>query len=332
MSVPSTDEPKLDDVLAFNATLLKLASAGVPIALDVSGRTEDLSGSLDKISSGIAIGMARGISLRQVLESDPELPSQYRSSLLTWLYCNESTDAFTALSDCAGGRRETERVVNIAFLQPLILLGMVYLGFLFLVLQLEPKLQAVRFQIGSAPAWGIQWLTMLRQSIWIWGTAIPLLIVLDLVIWSRHRTRWSLLRFPGRRGVFQAIQRANYAESFANLLEHEHTVEQASMMLGDFPNDNATRNMQEAETSTTRIGMPPLLKWAFGNDVSPEERATALHCSALAYRDLAQSRASEWRSWLPVLMGAILGGVLVLGFGLSLFGPMIELLTSLGRP
>jgi len=332
MSVSSTDEPKLDDVLAFNATLLKLASAGVPIALDLSGRTEDLSRSLDKINSGIAIGMARGITLRQILESDPELPSQYRSSLLTWLYCDESIEALTALSDCAGGRREIERVVNIAFLQPLILFGMVYLGFLFLVLQLEPKLQAIHFQIGSAPALGMQWLTMLRQSIWIWGTAVPLLVVSGLVIWTRHRSRWSLLRFPGRKNVFEAIQRANYAEGFANLLKHEHSVEQAGMMLGDFPSDQATRNMQAAETSTTPIGMPPLLKWAFGNDVSSEDRAIALHFSALAYRDLAQSRASHWRSWLPVLMGAILGGVLVLGFGLSLFGPMIELLTSLTRP
>ena len=332
MSVSSTDEPKLDDVLAFNATLLKLANAGVPIALDVSGRTEDLSGSLAKINSGIAIGMARGMTLRQVLESDPELPSQYRSSLLTWLYCDQSTEALAALSDCASGRREIERGVNIAFFQPLILLGMVYLGFLFLVLQLEPKLQAIHFQIGSTPAWGMQWLTMLRQFVWIWGTAVPLLIVLDLVILSRHRSRWSLFRFPGWRGVLEAIQRANYAEGFANLIEHEHSVEQAGMMLGDIPSDRATRNLQAAETSTTPIGMPSLLKWAFGNDVSPEDRATALHCSALAYRDLAQSRASQWWSWLPVLMGSLLGGILVLGFGLSLFGPMIELLTSLSRP
>ena len=332
MNVPSTDEPKLDDVLAFNATLLKLAKAGVPIALDFSGKTEDLSGSLDKINSEIAIGMARGMTLRQVLESDAALPSQYRSSLLTWLYCDESPEALTALSDCAGGRREIQRVVNIAFLQPLILLGMVYLGFLFLVLQLEPKLRAIHFQIGSTPALGMQWLTLLKQSIWIWGTAVPPLVVLDLLIWTRYRTRWSLFRFPVRKGVFEAIQRANYAKGFANLLEHEHSVEQTGMMLGDFPSDRASQNGQPAETGTAPIGMPPLLKWAFGNDVSPEDRATALHFSALAYRDLAQSRASQWRSWLPVLMGSLLGGLLVLAFGLSLFGPMIELLTSLTHP
>lgn len=332
MNVASTDEPKLDDILAFNAILLKLANAGVPIALDVSGSNDDLSGLLDKINSGIAIGMARGMTVRQVLESGTELPSQYRSSLLTWLYCDESPEALTALSDCAGGRREIERVVNIAFLQPLILMGMVYLGFLFLVLQLEPKLQAIHFQIGSAPALGMQWLTMLRQSIWFWGTAIPLLVVLKLVIWTRHRSDWSLHRFPGRKGVFDAIQRANYAESFAKLLEHEHSVEHAGMMLGDLPGNQTMRNVRANETSTTPTGMPPLLKWAFSNDVIPEDRGTALNFSALAYRDLAQSRASQWRSWIPALMGALLGGLLVLGFGLSLFGPMIELLISLTRP
>ena len=130
----------------------------------------------------------------------------------------------------------------------------------------------------------------------------------------------------------EAIQRANYAEGFANLLKHEHSVEQAGMMLGAFPSDQTTRKLQTTETSAKPVGMPPLLKWVFGKDVSPEDRAAALHFSALAYRDLAQSRASQWRSWLPVLMGSLLGGVLVLGFGLSLFGPMIELLNSLTRP
>ena len=86
------------------------------------------------------------------------------------------------------------------------------------------------------------------------------------------------------------------------------------------------------DTGTSPVALSPLLEWALGTEVGDVNRVHALHFSARAYRELAQSRTSQWRAWLPILAGAIFGGVLVLIFGLSLFTPMIELLTSLTKP
>lgn len=331
MNAQSTCDPILDDVLAFNEYLLKLAKAGVPIGLGILEDNATLSEQLSEINSKIAMEVARGNTVRQTLESDQELPPLYRSSLATWLYCDKSPDALAALSECADGRREIEKVFDFAVVQPLILLGLVYCGFVFLLLSVAPKMDAMNSQIGSAPGFGLQVLMAARTTIWYWGIAIPLLVALGLALWSRQRSRWLSRWFPGRRNIFETTLKANYAEGFANLLEHDQSVVQAQTLLGSFKRIRKPVQVQSGNTNM-EIAMPRMLQWALGDDVSNEDRANALRFAARAYRELAQSRASQWRAWFPVVVGALLGGAIVLAFGLSLFAPMIELLTAITRP
>lgn len=331
MNAQSTCDPVLDDVLAFNEYLLKLARAGVPIGLGTSESNATLSEQLSDINSKIAMGVARGNTVRQTLESDQELPPLYRSSLATWLYCDKTPDALAALSECADGRRETERVFDFAFVQPLILLGLVYCGFVFLLLSVAPMMDAMNSQIGSAPGFGLQVLTVARQTIWYWGIAIPLLVAIGLLLWRRQRSRRLSRWIPGRRNISEATQKANYAEGFANLLEHGQSVVHAQTLLGSYRSARKPVQVQP-ENSNMEIAVPRMLQWALGDDVSNDDRANALRFAARAYRELAQSRASQWRAWYPVVVGALLGGALVLAFGLSLFAPMIELLTAITRP
>ena len=75
-----------------------------------------------------------------------------------------------------------------------------------------------------------------------------------------------------------------------------------------------------------------MLHWALGDEVINEDKANALRFSARAYRELAQSRAVQWWAWFPTVFGALLGGGIVLMFGLSLFAPMIELLIAITQP
>ena len=331
MNAQSICDPILDDVLAFNDYLLKLAGAGVPIGLGISEDTATLSEQLSEINSKIAMGVARGNTVRQTLESDIELPLQYRSSLATWLYCDKSPDALAALSECADQRVEMERVFGFAFLQPLILLGLVYCGFLFLLLSVAPKMEAMNSQIGSTPGIGLQVLMAARETIWFWGIAIPLIVALGLALWKRQGSSWILHWFPERGSISETTQKANYVEGFANLLEHGQSVVQAQSLLGSYKNQRKTVQIQPGNTNL-KIAKPRMLQWALGEDVSNGDRPNALRFTARAYRELAQSRASHWRAWFPVVVGALLGGAMVLAFGLSLFAPMIELLTSITRP
>ena len=331
MTAQSTCDPKLDDVLAFNEYLLKLARAGVPIRLELSVGNESLSEQLREIDSKIAFGVARGNTVRQILESDQELPLQYRSALATWLYCDNSPEALAVLSECGEGRREIERVIGFSFVQPLILLGLVFLGFGFLTLSVYPKLHAMNTQIRATPGFGLQMLTIANQTIWYWGIAIPLLVSLGLALWSRKKSSSKLHWFPGRNGVFEAIQKANYATSFADLLEHGQSVVQAQTLLGTYKSDRSDQ-LVASEYTNAKSALPPMLQWALGDDVSSEDKANALRFSASGYRELAQSRTLRGRAWFPVVLGALLGGGIVLIFGLSLFVPMIELLIAITRP
>lgn len=331
MNAQSTCDPILDDVLAFNEYLLKLAKAGVPIGLGIAESNATLSDQLSEINSKIAMGVARGNTVRQTLESEIELPPQYRSSLTTWLYCDKSPDALAALSECEDERREMEKVFDFAFLQPLILLALVYCGFVFLLFSVAPKMDAMNSQIGSAPGIGLQVLTAARQTIWFWGIAIPLLVALGLALWRHQTSSWLLRWFPGRGSISEATQKANYAEGFANLLEHGQSEVQAQSLLGTYRSQRKTAQKQSG-SANVEIAKPKMLQWALSDEVSNDDRPNALRFAARAYRELAQSRSSQWRAWFPVVVGALLGGAIVLAFGLSLFAPMIEILTAIARP
>jgi len=323
MSVPLNSEPQLDDVLEFNEYLLMLDRAGVPIGLEYSGGRERLADRIKEINSNIAMGVARGRTVRQFLESDHELPPQYRVSLSTWLYCDKSPDALSVLSECAREHCEIERVINFALVQPLILLGLVYLGCLYLLFGVMPKLDAIYMQIGSKPGMAMQFLIVAKRYVWVWGIAVPVVVGIGLTIWNLRsagiRFRW----FPGRKRVSEAIQKANCASSLGHLLAHDFSTERAVSAVGSF-----TCNTRDA----THAAMPPLLSWALGDEVNSANRADALQFSARAYRELARSGSSKLWAWFPAVVGALVGGVLVFVFGLSLFVPMIELLTTLIRP
>ena len=76
----------------------------------------------------------------------------------------------------------------------------------------------------------------------------------------------------------------------------------------------------------------PLLKWAISSTDDPNAKAGALRFVGHTFREAAKWRVVRWSSVLPNALAVFLGGLLVLGYALSLFAPMIELLCTLARP
>lgn len=303
-------DPNLDDVLAFNQTLLNLERTGIPIGIGDSDTALSLQSKIDLIDSKVAVAVARGSSVRQILESNDELPAQYRSALSLWLLCDHSPEALAALSDQASERRDMEKALSYSLLQPIIILGLVYLGFLYLVFGVRPKLESIASQIGAEPGIGLWFLQTAKSNAWVWAIAVPLCVALSVAIWARNKSGWSLGYMPGRRRIADAIENANKARGMRRLLENESSKE------GSIQPNKATG----------------LLKWALTEEFSREEKMGALSASAITYQRIAETRTEQMRAWLPTLVGVSVGGLLVLAFGLSLFAPMIELLTALTRP
>ena len=78
--------------------------------------------------------------------------------------------------------------------------------------------------------------------------------------------------------------------------------------------------------------LPPLLRWAVAGNIGEEPLPTVLRFVAMTYERTAKRYTRFWQVVAPMIVGLILGGLLVLGYGLSLFLPVIEMLYDLASP
>ena len=132
----------------------------------------------------------------------------------------------------------------------------------------------------------------------------------------QHRLLWLF----GTDTFFALTRQAVYAESLASMLDQGLNREAAMSLAGVVPN----------QPSTTQ--MPSLLNWALTTEANEADAAETLRFVSRAYRQIAERRASLRQVWLPVVLGAVLGGSCVLLFGLSLFLPYVQLLKHLTLP
>jgi type II secretory pathway component PulF len=339
----------LDDVLSFNEELLTLAKTGLPIELAVGDDYAALSRKLSHANAKLALEVGRGRPLEDALAEAVELTPQYRSALKTWVRCDRSPEALEGLTGVAQGRRRIQADVAYALLQPLVLLVLVYCGFTYMVLVNAPRLEGMYTQFWHPPGPGLRVLLAARQTQPVWGIAVPVLIILGLVWWKLGADRWDFRWLPWRTKTLAALRKANYAESVASLLERQHSLGQALAVLGPPPSDDtsgreayaaATQRLIEAERHSEPLAvhdpalqpLPPLLRWAFTSGLTGTALANVLRFAARNYLETARRKLSFWRVWFPIILGSLIGGSLVLLYGLSLFLPMVELLRTLTQP
>jgi hypothetical protein len=67
-------------------------------------------------------------------------------------------------------------------------------------------------------------------------------------------------------------------------------------------------------------------------DLGGEAAPRILHLIAQTYRSHAQRQSAIWRIATPSICGVLLGGTFVLGYCLSLFLPMVQLLKDVSLP
>ena len=309
--------PKIDDLIAFNQQLITLIQARLPVELGDGTPCESVTEQLSQINSRIALQVGLGKSLEQALAGDVLIPAPYRAAWETWFHGNRPIEALNALTSQAEARREMQVNVGNSLIQPLIVLSLVYVGFIYLVLVAARQLEATYQQLGEPPSASLSFLTFARQWLPIWGVLLPLVVLLAIWVWKRKSAAWSYEWLPGRKRFVASIGKANYAENVAKLLDTNHSLSESLQLIG--PLD---RNSE----------LPSILRWAFAADVEDASRVNLLRFAARAYRDSAKREATRWKNWLPVIVGVLVGGLIVLAYGLSLFTPMVELLKTLTKP
>ncbi|MDX1930065.1 MAG: hypothetical protein SFV81_26295 [Pirellulaceae bacterium] len=310
-------QARMDDLLAFNQQLLTLIEAGIPVELGDDTPGEHVPAQLAQINSRVALQVGLGQSLDRAIANDSLIPAAYRAAWETWFHGQQPIEALNSLASQAAGRRAMQMNVGNALIQPLIVLSLVYLGFIYIVLIAAQQLETTYSQLGQPPSLSLQFLLTARHWLPVWGFVLPIAIALCVVCWWYLSGTWSYRWLPGRTRLIESISKANYAENVAKLLDTNHSLAESLQLVGPIK---------------TKAAAPAMLRWAFAAEVEDVSRVTLLRFVARAYRDSAKREIRRWHVWLPVFMGVTFCGALVLMYGLSLFTPMIELLKTLTEP
>ncbi|MGI9428693.1 MAG: type II secretion system F family protein [Bythopirellula sp.] len=338
------DPATLDQFLALNRHLAALAAAGVP--LELGPRTKDATATLERYNSTIALDVGQGRSLAAALAQNDKLPGTYRAAVVAALEGGDSTAALDALSGQSSAERQLLRSAWRSLVAPLIVFALAYVAFIYLCLFVSPTLEALydqlRHQLGEQPSASVRLLAAARTWLPVWGPLLPLFVIICIWVWRRGEGGRQRHLILGMKKYLADTRHANFAGQLARLIERDIPLVDALPLAAGQSSDqrlaaaaatisDARRRDESIEPAQVST-VPPLLRWALISQLSSEQLPDNLRFAADTYRRSAVRRADRWRFTLPVVVGALLGGVIVLAFGLSVFTPMVSLLENLSRP
>lgn len=330
-------EVTLENVLALNDELAAFAEIGIPSNLAPGASPAALPGTLQQINSSLTLRSDLGQSLITATSENQELPPIYRSALEAGLRSGRLTATLDGVSRQATADNDLRSTLGQSLVPPLIVLGLGYLGFIVLCLNFSPTVEGMYAQFSQTPGRLTRLLVTMRAWLPYWATLLPLLILGAVVLWRRGWGSWQRL-VPGARHYAAAVRNANFAHQLTSLVENGVSLEESLPLAAAVTGDSrliiaskelsaahAEENLAAADPDALRA-LPPLLRWALTGNLGQQSLPDVLRFAEKTYRQQADRRATTWRSVLPATIGALLGGVVVLAYGLSMFGPFVELL------
>ncbi len=333
----------LENIKEFHSELVSISETGLPMELELGETRDNLADVLAKIADRIALATGRGQTWQEAIEFDEGLSPAYRSALFTWLYCDQSHFALESATALGATRHQQQKVMQIALVQPLVLAVLGYFAFIFICTNTVPKFEALNDQLEQSPGMVLATLTSIRDAMWVWVPLAPLLMLIFIVWFYRQAGRRPKLLADRGRGLTARIDSATYADRVASFIEQQIPLAQAMALAGPCHSPTAFRDSTPSPVSVRSITeampnsksgnnqLPPLLRWAVEEHATGESRAGVLRFTAQTYRRFAALQAKRDRQWVPVIIVAIFGGLIVLGIGLSVFLPPIEFLLQITR-
>jgi type II secretory pathway component PulF len=344
----------LDQLIALNDEIAALVRAGVPLEPALAELGADLPGRLGKIATLIAERASRGQSLPQVLaDESARLPPVYRAVVEAGLRSGRLSAALEALASSIRRVGETRRGVATAALYPLLVLMLAWGLFAFFAYFTAARLASAFTAFDVAGQGLFRWLAQCGQWAAYWGPAIPLLLLVLAIVWWYRSSRAAIAepRFAGRLlGWLPWVGRtlrwsrtATFAEVLALLVENRVPLDEAVVLAAETSGDPrmvpAARELAAALArggkldphSLSRRTFPPLLMWLMVTAQQHRALLPGLKHAAETYHRRAQHQAELARVFLPVVLTLVLGGTVVLLYGLTLFVPYTTLLRALGR-
>ena len=336
----------LDRLLALNSHLSALAEAEVPLALEREAAGDSSKGQkpdFEQFSSHVALQLSRGDSLEQALITSQQLPTGYRSAALGLLHGNGHLAALDTLGYQGATAREIKQSAFRFLASPLIVVTLAYGGLIYLCLSVSPSFEGIYQQLEQTPNYGVRLLAWLRSTLPVWGPLAPIVVLMGLWALKRGNLLNWLGWLPGVKNYMTLNQHAFFATKLSQLLENELPLPDALSLAGRQTHDKQIANAAFALSEARGSGGPidpeqpeleslrPLLRWTLTDEPSQAHLTTNLRFVGDFYRRSASWRAGYLSYTAPIVGGVLVGGLIVMAYGLAVFSPVVGLLEDLSR-
>jgi hypothetical protein len=297
----------LEDILAFNALLASMSKAGVPVYL--RGLTGDGARSLDRINVAVAQRIGSGDTLEAILESCQSLGSEYVETLHAWVASGRDANAIEPLVRMGQWENQVTTEFGFSLFDMWIVWVLASSSLLFMVWNLTPKLEGMYAASGLVPGPAFRALAFVHSTIWIGWIVCGAITIGSLLLWRWMGSRVGLSCVPFRSKILQWLRQSAVA---------------GWMRQSRGPETEIVPRVDSEDVSGVLSG--PMARWGLERFGLGRERGQSMALVAEFYRDQSVGKSMLGLEWMPVTMGTLLGGAVVLGLGLSLFAPMVELL------
>ncbi len=339
----------LDDFMATNDQLAALVSAGIPLPLGLEALDEGPDAALERINAIVARRVSRGASLAEALEAeDPAMPATYRNVMLVAIQSGEMQGALDAAAQLAQSLDESRRSVRGAFFYPLVVCLLAAAGFAGFFIYVAPRLDALRESMrlpeGDA-ARILPWLLAIGVGAAIVFVAATMFVLARRLTGSRGERASSRIgpvaRLLGGAAAARQARCAAFARSLAALTATAYPLEESLPVAAEASGDATLRRGAKQLAAAVRRGngasqddpaataFPPFLRWALLGSAPAVGRPRALEMAADVYRQSARRRTEHMGALAPAVACVVVGGGVVLLYGLTLFLPLVDLLKGL---
>lgn len=346
----------LQDLALLNQEIAALVRAGVPLETGLAMAGQAGSGAQEVLMLRLAQRLREGRSFAEALQLEGgELPRLYRAVVESGARTGRLPEALESLATFAQETLQLRRRIDLALLYPAMVLLLAGGLFAWLVSFWAPRLSGAFYSLQLPATEWVRAMVWLQQRLWSWAWIVPT-GVLGLAAWwwvstrGRHGVKgttetmpWSAFRvLPGVRSIVSNFRRANFCDLFAMLLDHHVPLPDAAVLAADAAGDSSLRRVAARIAEGVRSGhtladclavgreLPPFVSWMLISG----ERQGVLVKTLRQVADVSRQRAASQSDWLrivlPTLLVVVVGGSAVLAYALAVFGPLSDLLRSLG--
>lgn len=317
--------PNLEDLHLFNAFLVSLERAHVPLSLN--SRNTDLASALSRMDRDAAVRHSKGESVASILADQQLCSHEYRDSLHAWVASGRDASAVEPLVQMGRWRSEVGQRLGDAALEVWIIWVLSTSVLLYMVHNLTPKLRGFYEVSDITPGPSFQLLESIYASWNLWAFAFAAIALLSLWFWRRSMAHSALRWIPKRaqivRGFFQSATASAPAFESARMAGVPSGPEPTSRTA---PGDASRAKLPRWSKAVHLVG------WAKDQSCATANAGSAWSLISQLYAQTSRHRAVIGISWLPAILAALTSGCLVLAIGLSLFRPLVETLMKVVSP